>query len=263
MNTFLILLILINFVTFLLISTFTTKLYNQQNNIKYYNKKLILKSDKLENWSPNKTLLPPEHEIKELNISSITNNNNLFQSFLNMTTNQLKNIETDIQKEKNNTLIANSNLFQNLLNATSNQFKSINAAIPLSNTPTLLPSSSSSSSIKTKNNYIKDNEVNDLKIRIDKLEKSIVTLTTNQQQMFTTNQLTTKSTVTDLMDAFNRGQLAMSPRNVEICSIISFFFIGIVIGTSLFDRLWLLGTIYMFLYVIYHTIIYTMFMFPL
>ena len=32
-------------------------------------------------------------------------------------------------------------------------------------------------------------------------------------------------------------------RNIEICSIFGFFFIGIIIGWSLLDRLWLIGGI--------------------
>ncbi|KAJ1409263.1 hypothetical protein B484DRAFT_423373 [Ochromonadaceae sp. CCMP2298] len=45
------------------------------------------------------------------------------------------------------------------------------------------------------------------------------------------------------MDALSRGQLQMTPRTVELCAMFSFFLIGIIIGASLLDRLWLLGGI--------------------
>lgn len=99
----------------------------------------------------------------------------------------------------------------------------------------------------------KDAELNELKLRLDKLEKSLATLTTGYPQGSGSaitggggggvSLSSTKSSVSDLMGAFNRGQLPMSPKTVERCSIVCFFAIGILIGASLLDRLWLLGGI--------------------
>lgn len=98
----------------------------------------------------------------------------------------------------------------------------------------------------------KDAELNELKLRLDKLEKSLATLTTGYQQGSGSTTggggggvglSSTKSSVADWMGAFNRGQLPMSPKTVERCSIVCFFVIGILIGASLLDRLWLLGGI--------------------
>jgi len=73
-----------------------------------------------------------------------------------------------------------------------------------------------------------------LKNRLEKLEKEQLRLSLGQTQ---------KSTVTTFIDSLAASTLAMNARTVELCAIIGFFWIGVLVGTSLLDRLWLLGGI--------------------
>ena len=73
-----------------------------------------------------------------------------------------------------------------------------------------------------------------LKSRLEKLEKDQLRLSLSQTQ---------KSTVTTFIDSLAASTLAMNARTVELCAIIGFFGIGVIVGASLLDRLWLLGGI--------------------
>lgn len=73
-----------------------------------------------------------------------------------------------------------------------------------------------------------------LKSRLEKLEKEQLRLSFGQTQ---------KSTVTTFIDSLAASTLAMNARTVELCAVIGFFWIGVLVGTSLLDRLWLLGGI--------------------
>ena len=73
-----------------------------------------------------------------------------------------------------------------------------------------------------------------LKNRLEKLEKEQLRLSLGQTQ---------KSTVTTFIDSLAASTLAMNARTVELCAIVGFFWIGVLVGASLLDRLWLLGGI--------------------
>jgi len=132
--------------------------------------------------------------------------------------------------------------FYQLRSASVDQVRNISSAVTI-------PAVAVDSKVVNKNKIIaqKDAELNELKLRLDKLEKTLAALTTDYQPSSGSavglSLSSTKSSVADLMGAFNRGQLPMSPKTVERCSIVCFFAIGILIGASLLDRLWLLGGI--------------------
>jgi len=75
-------------------------------------------------------------------------------------------------------------------------------------------------------------EVISLKQRVDKLEKTVATNNPSG---------TAKTAVSSFIDSLSANTIPMSARTIEICSIIAFFFIGVIIGASLIDRLWLIG----------------------
>lgn len=75
----------------------------------------------------------------------------------------------------------------------------------------------------------------DLKIRLDRVEKSLAST-----QLIVGKP---KTAVGSFVDSLQAGKLQMNAKSVELCAILSFFIIGSVIGASLLDRLWLLGGI--------------------
>eukprot|EP01041_Mallomonas_annulata_P003278 gene3278-6490_t len=76
-------------------------------------------------------------------------------------------------------------------------------------------------------------DLNSIIQRLDKLEKTV-----SSAQL-----VKNKTPVEHLLNSLTANTFAINPKNVEVCSIISFFFIGIIVGASLLDRLWLLGGI--------------------
>lgn len=80
-------------------------------------------------------------------------------------------------------------------------------------------------------------EISGIKTRLDKMEKTIATINTGGQS------LKAKSNVGSFMDAIIAPTIPINAKTVEIFSIITFFWIGAIIGRSLLDRLWLLGGI--------------------
>lgn len=73
-----------------------------------------------------------------------------------------------------------------------------------------------------------------LRNRLEKIEKEQLRLSLGQTQ---------KSSVTTFIDSLAASTLAMNARTVELCAIVGFFGIGVLVGASLLDRLWLLGGI--------------------
>ena len=51
--------------------------------------------------------------------------------------------------------------------------------------------------------------------------------------------------VNNLIDSFSFNTLELNAKTIEICATLSFFAIGVILGASLFDRLWLIGGIVM------------------
>ena len=83
------------------------------------------------------------------------------------------------------------------------------------------------------NNSIKK-DLNNIKNRLDSLERSILSI----------QSIKSKTTIVGhFVESLSASTIEINPKTVEICSIISFFFIGAIIGASLLDRLWLLGGI--------------------
>lgn len=88
-------------------------------------------------------------------------------------------------------------------------------------------------------------EINSIKFRLEKMEKSHFNLQ-NTVSSIPTQQSTSRGTsalVGNFVDSLTASTISMNPRTVEIASIFSFFFIGAILGASLFDRLWLVGGI--------------------
>lgn len=110
------------------------------------------------------------------------------------------------------------------------------------NEPTLLPNSSASLNNFPINSIISSssddhhlkNDVELLKFRLEKLEKLLVT---------NGNVVTkTKSSVTTFIDSITATKtIEINPKTVEICSIVSSFFIGIIVARTIYDRLWFVG----------------------
>lgn len=89
-------------------------------------------------------------------------------------------------------------------------------------------------------------EANEIKLRLSNLEKKVIAMASNMNRKERTvmsasgfNSISLSGN--QVIGALNRAQLPLTPRTVEICSIASFFVVGMVIGRSLFDRLWLVG----------------------
>lgn len=108
-----------------------------------------------------------------------------------------------------------------------------------------VPTSSSN-----ENNNIDNNTINPTIINIDPNIKKDIAILKNRLEKLEKDQLrlssaqTQKSTaVTTFIDSLAASTLAMNARTVELCAIIGFFGIGVIVGTSLLDRLWLLGGI--------------------
>ena len=79
-------------------------------------------------------------------------------------------------------------------------------------------------------------EVDTLKYKVAYLEKQL-----------TSNQLVASKgskTPQSFADKLAANTFELSARNVEICAIVSCFFIGLTLGASLLDRLWLVGGVF-------------------
>lgn len=51
--------------------------------------------------------------------------------------------------------------------------------------------------------------------------------------------------VNNLIDSLSFNTLELNAKTIEICATLSFFVVGVILGASLFDRLWLIGGIVM------------------
>ena len=79
-------------------------------------------------------------------------------------------------------------------------------------------------------------EVDTLKYKVANLEKQL-----------SSNQLVASKgskTPQSFADKLASNTFELSARNVELCAIISCFFIGLTLGASLLDRLWLIGGVF-------------------
>lgn len=76
-------------------------------------------------------------------------------------------------------------------------------------------------------------EIGTLKSRLDNIEKTVATVQSS----------IAKTSVGNFVDSLAAGTIELNPKTIEVFSMISFFLIGSIIGTSLLDRLWLLGGI--------------------
>eukprot|EP01031_Cornospumella_fuschlensis_P025537 gene25537-30833_t len=76
-----------------------------------------------------------------------------------------------------------------------------------------------------------------LRSRVEKLEKTISSLSSNQVKA------KQPTAVNSFVDAITANTIQMNSKTVEICAVTSYFLLGMLIGYSLFDRLWLLGGI--------------------
>eukprot|EP00981_Chlorochromonas_danica_P013339 scaffold6187_cov168-Ochromonas_danica.AAC.3 len=97
-------------------------------------------------------------------------------------------------------------------------------------------SSSSSSSIRK--------EINSLRIRMERLEKTLSSLSSASSSSSSSSTGISKganTAVGHFMDAISAGTITFNAKTVEICAIIAFFSIGVVMGYSLLDRLWFIG----------------------
>ena len=74
-----------------------------------------------------------------------------------------------------------------------------------------------------------------IKSKLEKLEKAVDYIAQSKSSKI--------STVGSFIDSLSANTLKMDTKTVEICSIISCFLVGTVIGASLLDRLWLLSGI--------------------
>ena len=101
--------------------------------------------------------------------------------------------------------------------------------------PPSLPHSFSSSSDKLDFDTIAE-EISQLKKRVNSMEKSILS-----GKPYQGKNPSTKSAAGKWVDGVTTQTIPMSRRTIQICSIISFAFIGMIVGASLLDRLWLLG----------------------
>eukprot|EP01038_Epipyxis_sp_PR26KG_P012890 gene12890-17271_t len=83
-------------------------------------------------------------------------------------------------------------------------------------------------------------EIANMKSRMDKIEK---TATSNIQNISIKGKSTPTpvSSFIDSIASYTHNNVEMNTRTIEISSIVSFFIIGSIISSSLFDRLWLLG----------------------
>lgn len=83
-------------------------------------------------------------------------------------------------------------------------------------------------------------DLNSLKVRVDSIEKSISSLLQQQNSLSSTKS---KTVVGSFVESITATTIEINPKSVEICAVISFFFIGSILGASLLDRLWLIGGI--------------------
>jgi hypothetical protein len=74
--------------------------------------------------------------------------------------------------------------------------------------------------------------------RVERLERS---LADKQLLLGKGGSRRGSSSIDAIVDTISINYLSLNARTVEIVAIVSFFFIGVVIGASLLDRLWLLG----------------------
>jgi hypothetical protein len=74
-----------------------------------------------------------------------------------------------------------------------------------------------------------------LKLRLDKVEKTSVALSSGK----------TKTSISNFVDSLAANTMEMNAKTVEVCSTVAFFAVGTVVGASLLDRLWLLGGLLM------------------
>jgi len=122
-----------------------------------------------------------------------------------------------------NSKIESSSFIQKVLNYSADNFNR-----NMANIPSVVPILSSNWSQLE----IVRNEVIGIKLRVDKLEKAVSTGLT---------PVKAKSTIDSFIDSLSANTISMNAKTVEICAVISFFFIGSLVGASLLDRLWLLG----------------------
>ncbi|RYH05792.1 hypothetical protein EON65_43760, partial [archaeon] len=76
-----------------------------------------------------------------------------------------------------------------------------------------------------------------LRIRLEKLEKLISSLSNNQVKF------KQPTAVNNFVDAITANTIQINPKTVEICVVLLYCFLGMLIGFSLLDKLWLLGGI--------------------
>ena len=77
--------------------------------------------------------------------------------------------------------------------------------------------------------------------RLDKLERTIAAAAVSSPKLQT--PASSSSATKNLMNSIAANAIELNSKTVEICSIISFFFIGSFIAASMFDKLWLGGGI--------------------
>lgn len=74
-------------------------------------------------------------------------------------------------------------------------------------------------------------ELSTLKSRLEKVEKSALLLSGKK-----------RTGVSDFVESLQANTMAMNARTVELCAVVTFFTIGIIVGASLLDRLWYAST---------------------
>jgi len=75
-------------------------------------------------------------------------------------------------------------------------------------------------------------ELTSVKNRLEKLEKNMLIVQPLAKP---------KSSVEKFVDSLTADTINMDSKTIEICSVLGFFVVGIIIGFSMLDRLWLLG----------------------
>ena len=88
-------------------------------------------------------------------------------------------------------------------------------------------------------------ELIQMRDRLEKLEKGLNKGNSLNLGIGTLNSGNTLGAVNNLIDSFSFNTLELNAKTIEICATLSFFVIGVILGASLLDRLWLIGGIVM------------------
>lgn len=72
----------------------------------------------------------------------------------------------------------------------------------------------------------------------DDLKKDLVLLKSRIEKL---EKVTSARSIFDLSTWFDGKSIGLNKRTIEVCSIISFFFIGSILASTIFDRLWFVG----------------------